>query len=173
MVPGFLWPLLVYALVLCLHLIVPARWTDGYVRSQVTGAPLRYRLNGLRVLVLVMAIWAAACGSGLLPWDLFYVERWSMAAGACALGLIFTLAVVLPAPRVTSSLLADLYLGRLSNPLWLGGRVDAKMYLYLVGAVMLELNVASFTARHLALHAADPSPGVLLYAGLFTFFVAE
>ncbi len=142
MVPGLLWPLLVYALVLCLHLIVPARWTDGYVRSAVTGAPLRYRLNGLRVLVLVMAMWAAACSRGLLPWDLFYVERWAMAAGACVLGLIFTLSVVLPAPRVTRSLLADLYLGRLENPQWLGGRVDAKMYLYLVGAVMLELNVA-------------------------------
>jgi len=173
MVPGFLWPLLVYALVLGLHLIVPARWTDGYVRDPVTGAPLRYRLNGLRVLVVVGALWAAACSRGVLAWDLFYVERWSMAAGACALGLVFTLAVVLPAPRVTSSLAADLYLGRLANPQWLGGRVDAKMVLYLVGAVMLELNVASFTARHLRAHAADPSPGVLLYAGLFTFFVAE
>ncbi len=172
-VPGFLWPLLVYALVLGLHLIVPARWTEGYVRDAVTGAPLRYRLNGLRVLLVVMALWAAACAGGVLPWDLFYVQRWSMAAGACALGLVFTLAVVLPAPRVSASLAADLYLGRLPNPQWLGGRVDAKMLLYLIGAVMLELNVASFTARHLALHAADPSPGVLLYAGLFTFFVAE
>ena len=96
-----------------------------------------------------------------------------MAAGACVIGLIFDAGRRAPAPRVTSSLVADLYLGRLANPQWLGGRVDAKMYLYLVGAVMLEANVASFTARHLALHAADPSPGVLLYAGLFTFFVAE
>jgi protein-S-isoprenylcysteine O-methyltransferase Ste14 len=170
---GFFWPLLVYVLVLGLHLLVPARWTSGYVRDAVTGAPLRYRLNGLRVLAVVAALWAAACACGLLPWDLFYVQRWPMAAGACALGLVFTLAVVLPAPPVRSSLVADLYLGRLSNPQWLGGRVDAKMYLYLVGAVMLELNVASFTARHLVLHAADPSRGVLLYAGLFTFFVAE
>ena len=45
------------------------------------------------------------------------------------------------------------YVGRLENPQWGGGRVDAKMYLYLAGAVMLELNVLSFTARHLALHA--------------------
>src|SRR5277367_683065 len=111
MVPGFLWPLLVYALVLGLHLIVPARWTDGYVRDAVTGAPLRYRLNGLRVLVVVAALWAAAGASGLMPWDLFYLERWSMATGACGLGLVFTLAVVLPAPRVGSSLVADLYLG--------------------------------------------------------------
>jgi delta14-sterol reductase len=47
------------------------------------------------------------------------------------------------------------------------------MYLYLVGAVLLELNVLSFTARHLLLHPDDPSPGVLLYAGLFTFFIVD
>jgi hypothetical protein len=81
--------------------------------------------------------------------------------------------MVLPAPRVSSSLLADLYLGRRENPQWGAGRVDAKMYLYLVGAILLELNVLSFTARHLGLHPDDPSPGVLLYAGLFTFFVVE
>jgi delta14-sterol reductase len=173
MVPGFLLPILAYALVLGLHLVVPARWTDGYVKDEATGRPLRYRLNGLRVLVVVLALWALACARGLLPWDLFYRERWSMAAGACAFGLVFTLAVVLPAPRVSSSLLADLYLGRLANPQWGGGRVDAKMYLYLVGAVLLELNVLSFTARHVILHPDDPSPGVLLYAGLFTFFVVE
>jgi protein-S-isoprenylcysteine O-methyltransferase Ste14 len=172
-VPGFLWPLLVYALVLGLHLVVPARRIAGYVKDEVTGAPLEYRLNGLRVLAVVVALWAGACASGLIPWDLFYVERWSMAAGACAVGLLFTLAVVLPAPRVRASLLADLYFGRVPNPQWGGGRVDAKMYLYLVGAVMLELNVLSFAARHLLLHPTDPSPGVLLYAALFTFFLSE
>lgn len=173
MVPGFLWPLVVYAIVLGLHLVVPARWTDGYVKDPATGRPLRYRLNGLRVLVVVLALWAAACWRGLLPWDLFYRERWSMAAGACGFGLLFTFALVLPAPRVTDGFIADLYLGRLENPQWLGGRVDAKMYLYLVGAVLLELNVLSFAAHHFLLHPDDPSPGVVLYAGLFSFFVAE
>ena len=169
---GFLLPLVVYVLVLGLHLVVPARWTDGYVKD-AAGKPLRYRLNGLRVLVVVVALWALACARGLLPWDLFYRERWPMVAGACAAGLVFTLAIVLPAPPVRPSLLADLYLGRHENPRWGGGRVDAKMYLYLVGAVLLELNVLSFAAHHLLLHRADPSPGVMLYAGLFTFFVAE
>ena len=75
-----------------------------------------------------------------------------MAAGACVLGLVFTFAIVLPAPRATWSLGADLYLGRVENPQWRGGRVDAKMFLYLVGAVMLELNLLSFAAHHLLAH---------------------
>jgi delta14-sterol reductase len=165
-------PLAVYAVVLALHLVVPARWVDGYVRDPATGAPLRYRLNGLRVFVLVIAGWALAGATGVLPWELFYVHRWEMAAGACVLGLIFTLAVVLPAPP-NKGFLADLYLGRLANPQWGGGRLDAKMVLYLAGAVMLELNVLSFAAFHLRTYAADPSPGVLLYAAMFTFFVTE
>jgi protein-S-isoprenylcysteine O-methyltransferase Ste14 len=217
--PGWLWPLVIYAIVLGLHVIVPGRWTDGYVKDPATGAPLRYHLNGLRVLVVVLALWGIACAEGLVPWDLFYRERWSMAAGACAAGVAFTLAIVLPSAPVTRStmgappaphtppapppsprstmgappaprtppapqtppapppsprsLLADLYLGRRLNPRWGGGRVDAKMVLYLLGAVMLELNVLSFTAHHLAVYPDDPSPGVLLYAGLFTFFVVE
>ncbi len=170
---GFLAPLAVYALVLALHLVVPARWTPGYVRG-ADGQPLRYRLNGLVVFLLVMGLYLAAAHQGLIAWDVFYVHRWAMAAGACVVGLLFTLAIVLPAPPVAgSSLAADLYLGRLENPQWGGGRVDAKMYLYLVGAIMLELNVLSFAAHHVKAYPDDPSPGVFLYVALFTFFLAE
>ncbi|MBL8992504.1 MAG: DUF1295 domain-containing protein, partial [Spirochaetia bacterium] len=59
------------------------------------------------------------------------------------------------------------------NPQLGGGRFDAKMFLYLVGAVLLELNLLSFAAHHFQTHAADPSPGVFLYTGLFTFFICE
>ena len=169
---GFLLPLFVYALVFVLHLVIPARWVDGYVRDPSTGRPLRYRLNGLRVFVVTVALYAVAAERGLVAWDLFWIYRWQNAAGACALGLVFTLAIVLPA-RVRGGFVADLFLGRLDNPQWSGGRVDAKMFLYLAGAIMLELNVLSFAAHHLLAHPADPSPGVLLYAVLFTFFVAE
>jgi protein-S-isoprenylcysteine O-methyltransferase Ste14 len=167
---GFVLPLAVYALVLWLHLIVPGRWVDGYVRDP-TGRPLRYRLNGLRVFFLVIALWAVACKLGYLPWDLFYVWRWQSLAGACAIGLVFTFWVVLPAASTGKNLFAELYLGRVPNPQW--GRVDAKMFLYLVGAIQLELNVLSFTAHHVLVHPDDPSPGLFLYAGLFSFFLAE
>ncbi len=86
---------------------------------------------------------------GWLPWDYFWTTRWQGLAGACVLGLIFTLALVLPAPASGKGLLADLFLGRLWNPRWLGGRIDAKMWLYMVGATMLGLNLYSFAAHHL------------------------
>lgn len=173
-VPGLLWPAAIYALILLLHLIIPARWVDGYVKDRATGKPLRYRLNGLRVFAVVVALYAGVCALGWLPWDVLYAARWQMAAGACGVGLVFTLAIVLAAPRRPGgSLWTDLYLGRLENPQWGGGRLDAKMYLYLAGAVMLELNLLSFAARHVLLFGADPSPGVLLYVGLFSFFVVE
>jgi len=168
------WPALLYAAILILHLAVPGRWVTGYVRSESTGETLRYRLNGLRVLLLSIALWAAACSLGLLEWGAFWIHRWEMVSGACLLGLVFTAAIVLPFPRVAGkSLVVELYEGRLANPQWGGGLLDAKMVLYLVGAVMLELNVLSFAAHHASVHAADPSPGVFLYAALFSFFLVD
>ena len=165
----FFWPLAIWAVVLALHALVPAHAVEGYVRD-ANGNRLRYRLNGLRVFAIAIAAWAGACWAGWLRWDAFYVHRWQLAAGACVLGVLLTLAIVLPFPR-NKGLLADLFLGRLENPQWRG--VDAKMYLYLVGAMLLELNVLSFTAFHLQTHAADPSPGVLVHAALFSFFLVE
>lgn len=170
----YLWPTALYAFILVLNVLVPGRWVTGYVAHEKTGAKLRYRLNGLRVLALSIVCWVLACWSGLLAWDAFYIHRWEMAAGACAIGLIFTLAIVLPAPPIAGKGLGvQLYEGRLANPQWRDGLLDAKMYLYLAGAIMLELNILSFAAHHLALHGSDPSPGVFLYCALFSFFVTE
>jgi Delta14-sterol reductase len=168
-----LWgPLAVYTVVLVLHLALPGRWVDGYLIDPATERPLRYRLNGLRVLFVTLALYAGACRLGWMPWDWFYLHRWEMAAGACGLGVLFTLWIVLPAPS-NRGMPWDLYLGRIANPRWGGGRLDAKMFLYLVGAVMLELNIVSFTAYHIATHSADPSAGLILHALLFSFFVVE
>jgi delta14-sterol reductase len=98
------------------------------------------------------------------------VHRWETLAAAFVIGIVFTFAIVLPFPPV-KSLAADLYLGRAPNPQW--GRVDAKMFLYLIGAVMLELNLLSFAAHHYLTYPGDPSPGVLLHVLLFSFFLVE
>lgn len=170
---GFFAPWAIYAVLLLLHLVLPARRVEGYVRDEATGRPLHYRLNGLRVLLAAVALWGAAGVSGWMPWDWLWTHRWSGVAGACVLGLVFTLAVVLTAPSTGRALAVDLFLGRRMNPQALDGRVDAKMFLYLVGAVMLELNVLSFAAHHWMTFPEDPSPGVALYAALFSFFVCE
>ncbi len=171
---GLLYVLVIYAVVFALHLVVPGRWVDGYVIDPKTNKPLRYYLNGLRVFALSIAIWFALCWFGVLAWDAFYVHRWEMAASACGLGLVFSVAIVFTAPRTPgSNLFSDFYLGRLDNPQFLKGRVDAKMWLYLIGATMLALNLYSFAGAHWLAHRDDPSPGVFVSLGLFSFFLVE
>lgn len=171
--PAFTWPAVIYLGIFVLHLVLPASRVEGYVKD-AHGRPLRYRLNGLLVFFVTVALSMVACRQGLLPWDAFYLHRWEMAAGACGLGLLFTLFVVLPAPRVPGwNFFKELYLGRVEQPQWLGHRVDAKMFLYLIGAVLLELNLLSFGAHHAMTWAADRSPGVVLYLALFSFFLIE
>ena len=135
---GFLAPWLLFAVMLALHLALPARRVVGYVRHEQTGELLHYRLNGLRVLLAMVALWVVVGYSGWLPWDWLWLHRWSGVAGAATLGVLLSLAVVLTAPGTGGSFAADLFLGRRENPQMFGGRADAKMVLYMVGAVLLE-----------------------------------
>ena len=170
---GFLAPWGICAALLALHALLPARDVPGYVRDESTGAPLRYRLNGPLVLALAVGAWWIAGWSGLMPWDWLWEHRWSGALGACVLGLGVSAGAVLTAPASGKALLADLYLGRRPNPRLFGERVDAKMFLYAFGAAMLELNLLSFASHHFIAFPDDPSPGVVLYVVLFTWFVLD
>ncbi|HEY2734004.1 MAG TPA: DUF1295 domain-containing protein [Polyangiales bacterium] len=161
-----------YSLVFMLYAVLPGRWVIGYARDS-NGRPLRYHLNGLLVFGLIVGAYAGCAAQHVMRWDILYIERIPMLATAFVVGVVFTLAIVLPAPPNHASIWKDLYLGRLENPQCLDGRVDAKMFLYLVGAILLELCVLSFAAHHCFAHPRDPSPGVLLYAGLFSFFIVD
>lgn len=172
-VAGFFAPWIIYAVMLGLHLGLPARTVDGYVRDEKTGALLRYRLNGLLVLAVLVILWVVLGVTGALPWDWLYTHRWPGLIGSCVLGLLFSFGVVLPARPTGRSFLADIYFGRILNLQFFRGRVDAKMFLYLVGAVMLGLNLLSFTAHHLLLYPDSYSPGVILYCILFFWFVVD
>ena len=158
---------------MALHLLLPARRVAGYVRDEDSGERLRYRLNGSLVLVISVGVWAALGLSGTLPWDWLWQHRWPGAAGAVTLGLLLSAAVVLSTPGKGGSLLADLYFGRRENPQPFNRRADAKMFLYLAGAVLLQLNLLSFAAHHFLAYPEDPSPGVVLYVALFTWFVCD
>jgi len=170
---GFFAPWVIYALILGLHLALPARKIVGYVRDDITDKPLKYRLNGPLVLGVLVVLWAVVGGAGVLAWDWLYVHRWSGLVGSCVLGLLFSLAVVLSARSTGRPFLADLYLGRSQNRQFFNARVDAKMFLYLVGAAMLALNLLSFGAHHFLRFGSSFSPGVLLYCILFFWFVVD
>jgi len=172
-IAGFFAPWMIYACILVLHLALPARKVVGYVRGAATDGLLEYRLNGPLVLGTLVLLWAAAGGTGALAWDWLYVHRWPGLAGSCVLGLLFSLAIVLSAPSTGRPFPADLYFGRSMNRQFLSGRVDAKMFLYLIGAVMLALNLLSFLAHHILAFGWSSSTGVLLYSILFFWFVVD
>src|SRR5215212_8228761 len=144
---GVLALLAIYTAVFVLYVALPGRWVDGYVRD-ANGRPLRYHLDGLLVFTAVIGGYIALATAGVIAWDVFYVHRVEMVVTAICVGLAFTFAIVLAAPPTGKPLAADLFLGRLANPQRLGGRIDAKMFLYLAGAVMLELCLLSFAAHH-------------------------
>jgi protein-S-isoprenylcysteine O-methyltransferase Ste14 len=170
---GFLTPGLIYFFIFILNAVLPGRWVTGYVKKKNSTDKLRYWLNGIPVLFTVLFLWALSCHFGLMAWDWFYKFRWVGVAGAITFGLIFSFVIVLPYPAVKKSFFADFYLGRLENPQLWGGRIDAKMWLYLVGAIMLELNVLSFAAHHYLTFGAQGSTGVYMAAALLTFFVID
>ena len=170
---GFFAPWIVYTIILVLHLALPAQKVVGYVSDTVTKRPLEYRLNGPLVLGSLVALWAVVGGTNLLPWDWLYIHRWSGLAGSCVLGLLFSLATVLSAPRTGRPVLAERYFGRSENRQFFDARVDAKMFLYLVGAAMLALNLLAFLAHHVLTFGASASAGVLLYCSLFLWFVVD
>lgn len=170
---GFFSPAVIYLLIFILNALMPGRWVVGYVTKANSSEKLKYRLNGIWVLFTVVMLWFLLGYSNLLPYNWLYLYRWYMLAGAFCLGIIFTLVIVLPYPPVKKSLTADLYLGRLENPQLWGGRIDAKMWLYLVGAILLELNILSFTAHHWILYKELSSKGIFLSTALLTFFVID
>ena len=163
---GFLAPVLVYFLIFLLNASMPGRWVVGYVNRSSSNEKLKYRLNGLLVIFTVIFTWVLICLLGFMQWDWFYEFRWYSLAGATTFGLIFSFAMVLPISSVKDSLLADFFWGRLENPQLWGGRIDTKMWLYLAGAVMSELNILSFVAHHHNLYGDQASPGIYLTAAL-------
>ena len=170
---GFFAPGIVYAYIFVLNAIVPGRWVIGYVTKTGTDEKLKYRLNGLLVLFITLATWAGLCYTGILPWDWFYTVRWAALFGAIFFGLVFSFALVIPFPKVKSSFFADFYLGRLENPQLWGGRIDAKMYLYLIGAIMLAINIYSFAAHHYSQFGEASNIGLFVAAGLLTYFIVD
>lgn len=170
---GFFSPIIIYLFIFILNALLPGRWVVGYATKPNSTEKLKYRLNGILVLFTVVLVWFLLGYFEIMPWNWLYLYRWYALAGAFCLGIIFTLIIVLPYPPVKKSLAADIYLGRLENPQLWGGRIDAKMWLYLVGAVLLELNILSFAAHHYMVYKDEASTGIFLSTALLTFFLID
>jgi protein-S-isoprenylcysteine O-methyltransferase Ste14 len=170
---GLLAPVIIMAVIILLNALLPARNVKGYITKPGSTEKMEYRLNGILVFIVTVSMWVLLSVTGVIPFDFLYTYRWYGLAGACILGLAFTLVLVLPYRKVRESFVADLFLGRVENLQVMKGRIDIKMWLYLAGATMLELNVLSFTAHHIVTFNENISPGIILSAALLTWFVVE
>lgn len=170
---GFLAPVVIMAVIFILNASLPGRWVSGYITRPGSIEKMRYHLNGILVFLVMVAFWVLLGITDTVPYDYLYHHRWHGLAGACILGVIFTFILVLPRKAVRKSFAADLFFGRIENLQLLKGRIDIKMWLYLAGATMLELNILSFTAFHLITYGDASSGGIILCAVLLTYFLAE
>jgi protein-S-isoprenylcysteine O-methyltransferase Ste14 len=170
---GILTPPLVFAVIFVLNAILPGRWVKGYISRKGSSEKMKYHLNGIVVFFTVAILWFISGYFKIVPFDWLYNYRWYGLAGAFITGLIFSLAVVLPYPPVKDSFFADLFLGRRENLQFKGGRVDAKMWLYLAGATLLELNVLSFAVHHHLIFGEKASAGIFLSAVLISLFIID
>jgi delta14-sterol reductase len=171
-VAGFFTPWIVYAVITGLHAILPGKWIKGYVKHDKTGGTLSYRLNGIFVLAVSALVWTALGFFNVVPFDWLYQVRWPSLAGAAALGLLFSFIIVLSQSSTGKPFPADFWFGRLKNPQFKNGRVDAKMWLYLIGAVMLQLNVLSLAAHHI-MTRENINPGFIAGAAMLSWFLWE
>jgi delta14-sterol reductase len=170
---GFLTPIMIFMIIFILNILLPGRWVTGYVTKKNSAEKLRYHLNGIYVFVVVVLTWFLLGFLNIVPFEWLYNTRWYGLAGAFTSGLIFSFVVVLAYPPVRKSFLADLFFGRVENLQFRNGLADAKMWLYLTGAILLELNALSFTAHHLILYGEQASAGILLSATLLTWFIID
>ena len=169
---GFFTPWMVYAAVTLLHVGLPAIRRKGYARHEQTGEPMEYKLNGHLVLPGGVFIWLVLGYIQLVPYCWLYQVRWASLAGAATLGVLFALIMVLPHPANKKNVFADLWFGRLKNPRLKKGNllVDAKTWLYMAGAVMLQLNVLSFIVHHWE-NVYPINTGLLMGVAMISFFV--
>lgn len=170
---GFLAPVTIAIFIFILNTLLPGRWVEGYVYKANTNEKLKYHLNGLQVFLTVILIWFLLGYFNLVPFVWLYNYRWYCLTGACLSGIIFSLAVVLQYPPVSNSFVSDLFFGRIENLQFKDGLADAKMWLYLTGATMLELNALSFTAHHCTRYGDQASAGIILSTALLTYFIID
>ena len=168
---GCLTPLIVMVAFAVLQLILPGRRVPGYVIDTATGQPRSYRLNGLLVFVVAQVLWWFELTG--LPRDWFYRSSLYAVAGGTLLAVIMTAVAVFTQPEgeVKNRFLAW-WFGRAQEMQFFNGRIDLKMYFYVVGGTMLSLNAWSGAVWHYE-NVTDVNPGVFAFAAFVTFYIFD
>ena len=171
-IAGFFTPLAIFVAFLLAQVILPARRVPGYVNSPKTGEPRNYRLNGLLVFLIAIAVWATEITG--MPRDWFFRSAIYAVAGGTAFCVVFATYAMLSQPpgHIKNPFLAW-WEGRALELPFFNERFDVKMYLYVVGGTMLVLNALSGAAYHYERFGDDFNPGVFLYAAFFTFYIFD
>ena len=173
-IAGFFTPLAIFLLFFLAQLILPARRVTGYVINPATGQPRNYRLNGLIVYVLALAVWAFALEPLGMSRDWFYRSTIYAIAGGTVFCFLFSLwAFFSQPPGEIKNPFVAFWEGRSLEFSFFKERFDFKMYLYVVGGTMLVLNALSGAAWHYDQFGSDFNPGVFLYAAFLTFYVLD
>ena len=167
---AFLTPTAVFAILLALHAVIPARHVDGYAHPSGGGTPDRYRLNGLAVFVAALVIWWLELTFAPLGW--LWVAKWHVIAGGVVLSIVLTAWIVLRAPADDRGALAQWVEGRSRN-VQFRGDIDAKMFLYIFGGALLGLNAVASAAYHYGQYAGAVNVGLLLHSAMWVWFVAD
>ena len=171
-VAGFFTPLAVFVAFFVAQYVLPARRVPGYVTDAATGEPRSYRLNGLLVYVLALALWAIAPFGFERDW--FYRATIPAVLGGTFFSAVIATWAFLSQPQGhEKNWFMAWWHGRALEHWLFGNRVDLKMYLYVVGGTMLVLNALSGAWYHHELFGDDANPGVYVYAGFFTFYIFD
>jgi len=166
---GLITPLAVYAVITLLHIAIPVKKIKGYVKNEITGELMNYRINGKYVLLASILIWFLLGFFDIVPYVWFYEIRWWALIGAAAIGLTYAFYIVCKHPSTGKSFIADLWFGRAKDAQLKDGLIDAKVWFYLIGAVTLQLNVLSFAAYHI-INVENMNYGFLLGCAMLTWF---
>lgn len=211
-VEGFAVIAFVYSITVLLHIALPAKTVVGYACDCSSGKPLKYHLNGLLVLGVILLCFVFFSTQA---WKEVIAENYySSALAANVVGILGSVFYYVTGKQVVTtkrevysrcptkenptrkqvsmteveqdlnrSFLVHFFFGQQFNPRYAvpsfwntanqNERVfDIKMFLYLVGAVMLALNVysASFLQRERDGHFLNAT---IAYTWMFTHFLVE
>ncbi|MYA17109.1 MAG: DUF1295 domain-containing protein [Gammaproteobacteria bacterium] len=108
----------------------------------------------------------------MAPLDWLWRVKWHAIAGATALSVVLTIWMVLRAPADDRPAWVQWIEGRSRNVM-VRNHVDAKMFLYVFGGILLALNVLAAAAYHVGQFGDALNPGILLHAAMWVWFVAD